>query len=371
MANSWAISGVDLHLELTGRRVREGLEAALRDAVRSGRLGGGVRLPSSRVLATDLGISRNTVAAASGQLVAEGWLTAREGAGTRVAERAVSTAAPDHARVREERDPRYDLRPGFPDVAAFPRARWLAAARRALADAPAHAFGYGDPRGDPGLRAALAEYLSRARGVHADPDRIVVCSGFAQGLSLLCSALRSGGAGRVAVEAYGHRAHREAIAAHELEVEPVPVDGRGAVVERLDPAGALLLTPAHQFPLGPALHAERRLAAVAWARETGGVVVEDDYDGEFRYDRRPVGAMQALAPEHVVYAGTASKSLARRTCRSYAPEEMNSASASWSRLLLSRPAAPFSSATWSTRCAGSASQPRRRPGARLLLAVPA
>ena len=146
--------------------------------------------------------------------------------------------------------------------------------------------------------------------MHVAPSRVVVCSGFAQGLSLLCRTLAGAGSTTVAVEAYGHRQHRDAIAAAGLHVSSVRVDARGAVVDEVDGADAVLLTPAHQFPLGAALAAERRAQAVAWARETGGLIVEDDYDGEFRYDRQPVGAMQALAPEHVAYAGTASKSLA-------------------------------------------------------------
>ena len=167
---------------------------SLREAVRTGRLGPGLKLPSSRALSGDLGISRNTIAAAYGQLVIEGWLTARQGSATRVAQRAVAVevssapAAPDASRVR------YDLSAGSPDLAAFPRARWLAAARRALATAPSEAIGYGDPKGRPELRRALADYLSRARGVYAAQDRIVICSGFAQGLALLCHTLRARGA---------------------------------------------------------------------------------------------------------------------------------------------------------------------------------
>jgi len=310
MTDTWATSGLDLHLDVTGPRVRAGLEAALRDAVRSGRLRPGARLPSSRALAADLGIARNTVADAYGQLVAEGWLVSRRGSGTSVADRApgaqaaVAPAEADPARLR------HSLRAGAPDLSAFPRSAWLAAARRALTAAPFDALGYGDPRGRPELRVALAGYLARVRGVVADPDRLVVCSGFTQGLALLSRALRARGARTVAVEAYGHRAHRQVVATAGLGVRPLPVDALGAAVEGLGDADTALLTPAHQFPLGVLLAPERRTAAVAWAERTGGIVIEDDYDGEFRYDRQPVGAMQALAPEHVVYAGTASKTLA-------------------------------------------------------------
>ena len=307
---TWSIAGVDLHLELAGTRVRSALEGALREGVRTGRLGAGMLLPSSRALAGDLGISRNTIAAAYGQLVAEGWLTAKQGAGTRVAERAVafepvgSPAAAAASRIR------FDLGAGLPDLAAFPRAHWVAACRRALGAASFEVLGYGDPRGRPELRRALAHYLSRARGVHADPERIVICSGFAHGLALLCQVLRARGAASVVTEAYGQQSHRDTIVASGLRLATVPVDAEGADVRGLADAGAVLLTPAHQFPIGPALAAERRTLAVEWARATGGLIIEDDYDGEFRYDRQPVGAMQALAPEQVVYAGTASKSLA-------------------------------------------------------------
>ena len=300
MSRSWAIGEVDLYLDVDGTRVRGALERTLRDALRSGRLAPGTRLPSSRSLARDLGLARNTVAAAYAQLVAEGWLEGRQGAGTRVALHPAfgppAPSAPPPPRLAL-----YDLRPGVPDLTAFPRNAWIAAARRALREAPFDALGYGNPRGRIELRRALAEYLARARGVAASPERIVVCTGLVQGLSLLRTALDT----TWAAEEYGHAAHRRA-----LDVAPVPVDEDGAVVSELGSAGAVLLTPAHQFPLGSTLSPGRRREVVAWARRTEAIVVEDDYDGEFRYDRRPVGALQALAPEHVVYAGTASKSLA-------------------------------------------------------------
>jgi GntR family transcriptional regulator / MocR family aminotransferase len=306
---TWAISGVDLHLDLRGPRLRAALESALREAVREGRLRPATRLPPSRSLAADLGIARNTVAGAYAQLVAEGWLEARQGAGTRVAAHPVAERR-SPADAAEPLPPRFDLRPGTPDLAAFPRTAWAAAARRALAAASVQALRYPDARGRIELRRALAAYLARARGVSTDVDRIVVCSGFAQGLALICGALRAGGATRLAVEAYGHRSHRETAVGSGLEVTTVRVDEEGAAIDELTEADAALLTPAHQFPLGSTLAAPRRIRAVEWARATGALLIEDDYDGEFRYDRRPVGAMQALAPGHVVYAGTASKSLA-------------------------------------------------------------
>ena len=299
-------ASVDLHLDLSGPRVRLGLETALRDAVRTGRLGPGTRLPSSRALAADLGIARNTVAEVYSQLVAEGWLTARTGSGTSVAERRAADPGPGPLARPEAAVLRYDLSPGVPDLSAFPGGAWLAAARKVLSGAPRQLLDYPDPRGLPQLRAALAGYLARARGVAADPDRIVVCAGFAHGLAVTCAALRSAGAGTLAVETYGHQAHRDLARAQGLRLRPLPVDERGAVIGVADGTDAALLTPAHQFPLGVTLHPQRRREAARW----GGVVIEDDYDGEFRYDRQPVGALQALAPDHVIYAGTASKSLA-------------------------------------------------------------
>ena len=327
MPETWASSGVDLHLDRGGPRVRASLEGQLREAVRSGRLAPGLRLPSSRSLAADQGVARNTVVEAYGQLVAEGWLVARQGSVTRVAGRAPEAEATP-AQPGVARRLRYDLRPGSPDVAAFPRSRWLSSARRALNSAPADAFGDApDARGRPELHRALAGYLGRARGVRVSPDRIVVCSGFTQGLGLICQALRGRGATTLAIEAYGLPDLRGIAAGQGLRIRTLPVDQAGAVLGGLGAAGRLggaepgtggglggadaaLLTPAHQFPLGGVLAPGRRTQALEWAARTGGLLIEDDYDGEFRYDRQPVGAMQALGPEHIIYAGTASKSLA-------------------------------------------------------------
>ncbi|MFJ8462883.1 MocR-like pyridoxine biosynthesis transcription factor PdxR [Streptomyces swartbergensis] len=310
MVEQWATLGIDVHLEPTGPGLRRGLTDALREAVSSGRLAPGTRLPSSRALAADLGIARNTVADAYAGLVAEGWLTARQGSGTRVADRAVVPPTGRAPHPRERSRPAYDLRPGSPDLASFPRAEWLKAARRALTAVPHHALDYGDPRGRPELRAALAGYLSRVRGVRAEPERIVVCAGFAHGLKLLGTALRVRGARTVAVESYGLDAHWRLLAASGLRTVPLPFDRLGTDPSASSAADAVLLTPAHQFPMGVPLHRDRRAAVVDWARRTGGLVLEDDYDGEFRYDRQPVGALQGLDPDRVVYLGTASKSLA-------------------------------------------------------------
>src|SRR5215472_13018152 len=210
MQETWSTSaGLDVHLDLSGTRPRARLESALRDAVRSGQLAAGTALPSSRSLARDLSVARNTVAQAYAQLVAEGWLSARHGSGTWVAQRAGQLPAARSLAAHDAaaRGPRYDLRPGVPDLTAFPRAAWLSAARKALATAPAADLGYVDPRGLEVLRVAVAEYLSRARGVRVTPDRVVVCAGFSQGLELVCEALRARGATTLAAEALGYQRH--------------------------------------------------------------------------------------------------------------------------------------------------------------------
>ncbi|MFC4949164.1 PLP-dependent aminotransferase family protein [Pseudonocardia sp. GCM10023141] len=317
MTESWATSafGTDLHLDLKGPGLRASLMDALRDAVRTGRLVSGTRLPSSRSLAVDLGIARNTVADAYAELVAEGWLSAQQGSGTRVATRAVPrpvapTAVPAPPSGRRLA---LSLVPGSPDLAEFPRREWLAASRRALTAAPNDAFGCGDALGRVELRTAVADYLARARGVYADPGHVVICSGFHHGLMLMAQVLVGRGVRAVAVEDYGLDGHRDLLAGAGLRTPPVAVDGRGTCTDDLadlPDVGAVLMTPSHQYPTGVALHPERRAAAVGWARATGGLILEDDYDGEFRYDRQPVGALQGLDPDRVVYFGTASKPLA-------------------------------------------------------------
>src|SRR5215472_691992 len=277
MQGTWSTSaGLDVHLDLSGTRPRARLESALRDAVRSGQLAAGAAMPPSRSLARDLGVARNTVAQAYAQLVAEGWLSARHGSGTWVAQRAEQPppARSPAASGAAARGLRYDLRPGTPDLTAFPRAAWLAAARKALAAAPAADLGYADPRGLEVLRVALAEYLGRARGVRVTPDRVVVCAGFKQGLELICEVLHASGARTLAVESYGPSGHRQIVARTGLRLASLPVDDSGAGVAALtSQAGGVLLTPAHQFPLGVALAPERRRQVADWAVRNGGVVI--------------------------------------------------------------------------------------------------
>jgi GntR family transcriptional regulator/MocR family aminotransferase len=300
---------LDLHLEVGETRPARALERALRDAIAAGRVSPGGRLPASRSLAADLGIARATVAEVYGQLTAEGWLESRVGAGTWVAE---TTAAGPAG--RETPEPGTGPRPywgGIPDASLFPRREWAAAARRAADVAVTAELGYPERRGSVRLRQELAGYLRRTRGAQASAEQIVIGQGFSGLLTLVCHAMAAAGARTLAVEEYGHAAHRQIASAAGLDLIPLPVDAEGADVARLG-AGTdgVLLTPAHQFPTGVPLSPARRRAVTAWAQGSGGLVIEDDYDGEFRYDRRAVGALQGMAPGHVIYIGTSSKALA-------------------------------------------------------------
>jgi len=304
--------GPELLVELRrdgARPLRAQLEDGLRSGVRAGRLAAGARLPSSRTLARDLGVTRRLVVEAYAQLTAEGYLLARAGAGTYVAPGRAAAAAPAPRRsAAVPPRPRHDFFPGAPDLSAFPRQAWLRALRDVLRTLPDRALGYQDPRGVRALRVALAEYLGRVRGVVAAPERIVVVSGAAQGLALLARVLVRAGTPRVAVEDPSLPAHRALLERQGAELVPVAVDEDGVRVAALAASGAAaaIVTPAHQMPLGVALSVARRAELLAW----DGLVVEDDYDAEFRYDRAPLAALQGLAPERVAYLGSASKTLA-------------------------------------------------------------
>jgi GntR family transcriptional regulator/MocR family aminotransferase len=317
MASEWATSrGLDLHLDLDGAEGRRAaIVASLQRAIRDGRLPPGARLPSSRVLATDLGVARGTVADAYDQLVIEGWLAARRGSGTAVAwtPPRPGRGRRSHLTTDEDVPPRYDFRPGSPDVSAFPRRDWVTAARRVLHELPDADLRYGDPRGLTSAREVLAEYVARTRGVRADPVRIVITTGFTQALAVLAAALTDLGATSVALEDPCIPAYRELATRAGLRVHALPVDRDGADPASLVSAtgvGAAVLTPAHQYPIGSTLAPARRTAVIGWARGAQAYVIEDDYDGEFRYDRQPVGSLQAMDPDRSVYVGTASKSLA-------------------------------------------------------------
>ncbi len=316
MAESRTNSGIagDLLIEL--RRnvsfpLHRQIEASIRDGIRSGRLRLGISLPPTRTIAADLGVSRGVVVEAYQQLVAEGYLTTRTGGYTQVA--IGPEPAPPAARPVRPQLPRIDFGYGRADVTNFPRAAWLRSVRTVLTEAPSERFGYLSGRGVPELHEALADYLNRVRGTSAKPDNVVICNGYAQGITLLTQVLAKSGAKLIAVEdPSADDDVRPIAAAVGLDVVGVPVDHDGIRVDVLDrtDADAVVLTPSHQWPTGAVLSAESRAAVLRWANRRGAMVVEDDYDAEYRYDRAPIGAMQGLAPDQVAYAGTASKTLA-------------------------------------------------------------
>jgi GntR family transcriptional regulator/MocR family aminotransferase len=287
------------------------LEQELRGAIRVGRLPDDSILPSTRALAGQLGVSRGVVVEAYEQLVAEGYLSSQPGGTTRVCAKAIESGPAPSAR-RSAPAPRINFGYGRPDVREFPRQVWLRSLRRVLNEAPSERMSYLDDRGAPELREALATYLNRVRGTAADAERIVICNGFAQALGLVTQVLAANSRTRIAVEDPGQRDAIKAASLSRLDAVPIPVDDDGIDVEalrRADP-DAVILTPAHHFPTGAVLSAERRAALVAWATENNRLILEDDYDAEFRYDREPIGAIHGLAPEQVIYAGSASKTLA-------------------------------------------------------------
>ena len=372
MAVHWSGLSPELLLALDRGRgaepLRSQLENRLREAIRSGRLRPGERLPSSRELARALGTSRGLVQECYGQLQAEGYLSSRVGSATAVAARASAPPArlagavgsPGAEGVRSVGGSRVagvagvaevaevagvtgvtgvtgglrgseglggsgglgfapararlmaDFRSGVPDLASFPRGDWMWAQREACRTAPNEALDYGDPRGSPVLREVLAAYLRRVRAAAADPEHLVICTGFAQGLGLALRVLRRAGTRRVAIEDPGYDDAAQVAAWADVEVIRVPVDPGGIDVTALVASGAqaALLTPAHQWPTGVVLAAERRIALTDWATRHQAWLIEDDYDAEFRYDREPIGALQGLAPDRVIALGTVSKSLA-------------------------------------------------------------
>lgn len=293
-----------------GETLSAQLERQLREAIREGRLRAGTTLPSTRGLAAQLGISRGLVVGAYAQLGAEGYLVLRRGATPRVTRQVGQPGA--SAPAPHEQPPKYNLRPDLPDYAGFPREAWVRSYRAALKGMRDQELAYGDCRGSAALRAALVSYLGRVRGVAGDPEHTFVCGGFAQAVGVLCGVLRRAGQTTIGVENPGHAVIREIVARTGLKPMPIRVDDEGIDVRALERSGAeaVLVTPAHQFPTGVVLSPERRAALLEWAERRDALVVEDDYDAEFRYDRPPVGALQGLAPERVAYLASASKTLA-------------------------------------------------------------
>jgi GntR family transcriptional regulator / MocR family aminotransferase len=314
MPIEWAGLGPEVLVRLdrtAAEPLRVQLERELRDAIRSGRLTAGERLPSSRAMANGLGLSRGLVLECYSQLQAEGFLTSRSGSATRVAAHAVTAPEPPPGPAAAPRLA-VDFRPGVPDLTSFPRRDWAWALRDGCRRATPRELDYGDPRGTEALREVLAGYLRRVRGAMADAEGIVVCGGFGQGINLVLNALASAGIHRIAIEDPGDDDYDVICRRVGLQAVPVTVDERGIDVDALATADvrAVILTPTHQFPTGTALAPERRQALVAWANAHDAFLIEDDYDAEFRYDRDPVGALQGLAPDRVALIGTVSKSLA-------------------------------------------------------------
>ena len=309
-----SVAGGELLVELSrygSVPLHQQLESGIRDRIRQGLLRADVVLPSTRALATDLGLSRGVVVEAYQQLVAEGYLVSRTGGYTQVAP-AAARPAESLSTTAQAAPPRIDFKYSRPDVSQFPRAAWLRSIRKVLNETPHLSFAYLDGRGADELRIALADYLNRVRGTCATPENMLICNGFAQGSRLLLQVLAATGFRRLAVENPSDNELRDVAIAAGLDVVGVPVLESGVDVDALAQSGAdvVLVTAAHQFPTGAVTSAETRAALVAWAAERDALIVEDDYDAEYRYDREPIGAMQGLAPERVVYAGTASKTLA-------------------------------------------------------------
>ncbi|MET0741043.1 MAG: PLP-dependent aminotransferase family protein [Candidatus Nanopelagicales bacterium] len=307
----WALDLLVTVRRDTGVPLHRQIESDLRSAIRSGRLTVGTTLPATRRLAVDLGVSRGVAVEAYEQLVAEGYLTSRSGGYTRVA---MGSAPPALDSAPAPPTPVWiDFGYGRADVSHFPRAAWLRSVRRVLTEASNDRFGYLSGRGVPELREALAAYLNRARGTAAAATDIVITTGYAQAVALLLQVLAQRGARTVALEDPSSDDDVRVIAPRlGLHVLGIPVGRDGIDVAALERSGAdaLILTPSHQWPTGGVLPPQARARVLRWARERGALVIEDDYDAEYRYDRAPIGAMQGLLPDHVAYAGSASKTLA-------------------------------------------------------------
>jgi GntR family transcriptional regulator/MocR family aminotransferase len=304
---------VEIHLALDrAAPLRAQLEQELRAAIRSGRLRAGARLPPSRVLADELQVSRGVVVEAYSQLTAEGYLVARAGDGTRIADGLAQQPPAQRAPSAVTRRVRYDLRSGVPDLSLFPRREWQGAMVSALRELPDATWSYGSRRGLRQVRMALSDYLGRVRAVVADPERVFISAGSTHAMGIIWHTLRQRGARRVVVEDPAWPAIPRTVVQAGLEPVPLRVDERGLDVGELAgiDADAVVLAPAHQYPTGTVLAPERRTQLIAWARRTGGLIVEDDYDAEYRYDRDPIASLQGLAPDCVAYVGTASKTLA-------------------------------------------------------------
>ncbi|MFI6325304.1 PLP-dependent aminotransferase family protein [Nonomuraea sp. NPDC050556] len=297
----------DLHISINREEggIAAQIACELRESIRQGRLEAGVRLPATRDLAADLQVSRGVVVEAYEQLVAEGFLLSRVGVGTVVAPAGSREEPPAPPQPPPVCTPFYGHRATSPDLSSFPRERWLASLRHVLAHVPSDALDYGDPGGVPELREELAGYLRRVRAADVHPENLMIVGGVAQGLSLTLHVL---GGIRLAVEDPTSNRQIPLLRRAGAEIVPVRADEQGIDVGALRASGAdaVLVTPAHQYPTGVVLSPGRRAELMAW----GGLILEDDYDAEFRFDRDPVGCLQGLAPDRVVLSGSISKSMA-------------------------------------------------------------
>ncbi len=307
--SSGAARDLLLEVELRRGRMRKNLRETLRSAIQEGRLVAGTTLPSSRTLAVDLGLSRGVVTDVYDQLAAEGYLA--------IEPRHAATVAGVASAARAKPEPatptwRFDFTATTPNVELFPRRPWIRSVERSLRSASRDALDYGDHRGRIELRVAVRNYLARVRGVRTDPERIVITQGFTQALDLLCRVLAARGATTLAFETPSLPDEWATVRASGLRLHACLVDGDGLIADELNhsDAAAVVVTPAHQFPTGVVMTSARRTALVRWAAREGRLIVEDDYDAEFRYDRAAVGALQGLDPGRVVHVGTASKTLA-------------------------------------------------------------
>jgi GntR family transcriptional regulator/MocR family aminotransferase len=315
MAESQTNLAWDVLIDLTQEHgtLHERLTRALRAAIRAGRLPTASALPPSRILAARLKVSRWTVTQAYTQLIAEGYLEARAGSATRVRWTPDPGAQQSTGAARGAAVPaRLDMTPGRPDLQGFPVTRWVEAIRRAAATTPYSQLGYPEPAGTLRLRQTLADYLNRVRGTSAAPDSVTICLRAADAMVRACRAMLADGISHLAVEDPGWPQLREAAAYTGMVLVPLTADKDGMQVEQLSAhpeVGAVCVGATHQFPTGGVLAPGRRAILLEWAKRRNGLIIEDDYDAEFRYDRPPVSALQGMAPQRVLLLGSVSKTL--------------------------------------------------------------
>ena len=307
-----------LHLDrAAGLSLPQQLSLGLRERILQGKLAHGEALPPTRVLAKELAVARNVVVQAYEQLLAEGYLASRVGSGTFVADlvlplagRPAAPAATPRMSTPAPAAPKaaISFNPGLPDLGRFPRRRWAKTLKEVCVDARPGAYGYGPVQGERSLREALAAYLWRSKGIECHAEQVVIVSGAAQGVDLLAHLWHR--AGTVVLEDPGYDHVRQVFEHNGFRLAPVPVDRRGLRTDALPvrgPCTCIYVVPSHQFPLGGVLPIQRRLALLQYARKRGALIIEDDYDSEFRYHGEPIQSLRHLAPDLVAYLGTFSK----------------------------------------------------------------